>query len=78
MPVLFGVLTCESMEQAIHRAGGNVGNKGAECAEAALAWSGLLKKLAGCAPSPLDDRGLNAVDTFASLSAACNVARRIP
>ncbi len=43
LPVLFGVLTCESMEQAIHRAGGNVGNKGSECAEAALQLVGLLK-----------------------------------
>ena len=45
VPVLFGVLTCETMEQAIHRAGGNVGNKGAECAEAALQMAGLLKNL---------------------------------
>ena len=45
VPVLFGVLTCETMEQAIHRAGGNVGNKGADCAEAALHMVGLLKKL---------------------------------
>jgi 6,7-dimethyl-8-ribityllumazine synthase len=45
VPVLFGVLTCESMEQAIHRAGGNVGNKGAECADAALAMIGLMKNL---------------------------------
>jgi 6,7-dimethyl-8-ribityllumazine synthase len=36
VPVLFGVLTCETLEQAIHRAGGNVGNKGSECAAAAL------------------------------------------
>jgi 6,7-dimethyl-8-ribityllumazine synthase len=36
VPVLFGVLTCNSLEQAIHRSGGNVGNKGVECAEAAL------------------------------------------
>lgn len=43
LPVLFGVLTCNSMEQAIHRAGGNVGNKGRECAEAALKMVGLLK-----------------------------------
>ena len=43
LPILFGVLTCESMEQAIHRAGGNVGNKGSECAEAALKMVGLLK-----------------------------------
>ena len=45
LPVLFGLLTCETMEQAIHRAGGNVGNKGAECAEAALEMVGLLKGL---------------------------------
>ena len=45
VPVLFGVLTCETMEQAIHRAGGNVGNKGAECAEAALHMAALLKNL---------------------------------
>jgi 6,7-dimethyl-8-ribityllumazine synthase len=45
LPVLFGVLTCETMEQAIHRAGGNVGNKGAECSEAALQMIGLLKNL---------------------------------
>jgi len=47
LPVLFGVLTCETMEQAIHRAGGNVGNKGTECAEAALKMVGLLKNLPG-------------------------------
>lgn len=36
LPVLFGILTCNTMEQAIHRAGGNVGNKGSESAQAAL------------------------------------------
>jgi len=45
VPVLFGVLTCETMEQAIHRAGGNVGNKGAEAADAALQMVGLLKNI---------------------------------
>jgi len=45
LPVLFGVLTCNSLEQAIHRAGGNVGNKGSECAAAALEMVNLLKKL---------------------------------
>ena len=34
VPVLFGVLTCDTLEQAIHRSGGNVGNKGSECAAA--------------------------------------------
>jgi 6,7-dimethyl-8-ribityllumazine synthase len=45
LPVLFGLLTCDTLEQAIHRSGGNVGNKGAECAAAALEMVGLLGKL---------------------------------
>jgi 6,7-dimethyl-8-ribityllumazine synthase len=45
VPVLFGVLTCETMEQAIERAGGKAGNKGAECAQAAIHMVGLLKNL---------------------------------
>lgn len=44
IPVMFGVLTCETLEQAIQRAGGNVGNKGAECAEAALRMVDLMAK----------------------------------
>jgi 6,7-dimethyl-8-ribityllumazine synthase len=40
-PVGFGLLTCNSLEQAIHRAGGNVGNKGCETAEAVLAMLAL-------------------------------------
>jgi 6,7-dimethyl-8-ribityllumazine synthase len=45
VPVLFGVLTCESIEQAIHRSGGNVGNKGSECALAAIEMVNLLSQL---------------------------------
>jgi 6,7-dimethyl-8-ribityllumazine synthase len=45
IPVLFGLLTCETVEQAIHRSGGNVGNKGSECAEAALEMIDLMAKL---------------------------------
>ncbi|MEM6329260.1 MAG: 6,7-dimethyl-8-ribityllumazine synthase [Planctomycetota bacterium] len=45
LPVLFGVLTCDTMEQAIHRSGGDVGNKGVDCAEAALQMVGLLRAL---------------------------------
>lgn len=36
-PVGFGLLTCNSLDQAINRAGGTVGNKGIETAEAVLA-----------------------------------------
>ncbi|MBL8828753.1 MAG: 6,7-dimethyl-8-ribityllumazine synthase [Planctomycetaceae bacterium] len=45
VPVLFGLLTCDNLEQAIHRSGGNVGNKGCECAEAALRMASLLDQL---------------------------------
>jgi 6,7-dimethyl-8-ribityllumazine synthase len=52
IPVLFGVLTCESMEQALDRAGGSMGNKGEECAEAAIHMVGLLKNLPNSYPDP--------------------------
>jgi 6,7-dimethyl-8-ribityllumazine synthase len=70
IPVLFGVLTCDTVEQAMQRSGGNganqtpasgvqktaagaptadakpvVGNKGVECATAALEMVSLLRKL---------------------------------
>lgn len=45
VPVLFGVLTCQTVEQALQRAGGNAGNKGQECAAAALEMARLLKAL---------------------------------
>ncbi|MEX0678150.1 MAG: 6,7-dimethyl-8-ribityllumazine synthase [Pirellulales bacterium] len=45
VPVLFGVLTCDTLEQAIHRSGGNVGNKGRECATAALEMINLLSRM---------------------------------
>jgi 6,7-dimethyl-8-ribityllumazine synthase len=45
VPVGFGVLTCDSFDQAIDRAGGKAGNKGAEAALAALEMSNLLKRL---------------------------------
>ena len=45
VPVLFGVLTCDTLEQAIHRSGGNVGNKGSECAMAAIEMVNLLGQL---------------------------------
>ena len=48
LPVMLGVLTCLNRQQAIDRSGGKVGNKGAECAEAALQMVGLLKN---CPPT---------------------------
>ena len=45
LPVLFGVLTCDTLEQALLRAGSKAGNKGFECAVAALEMISLLEKL---------------------------------
>ncbi len=45
VPVGFGVLTCESLEQALDRAGGKAGNKGADAALAALEMANLIKRL---------------------------------
>ena len=45
VPVLFGVLTCHTMEQATERAGGRVGNKGEEAALAAIEMVHLLKQM---------------------------------
>ncbi|MBS0262823.1 MAG: 6,7-dimethyl-8-ribityllumazine synthase [Planctomycetes bacterium] len=44
-PILFGVLTCSSMDQALDRAGGKAGNKGVEAALAAIETVNVLKKL---------------------------------
>jgi 6,7-dimethyl-8-ribityllumazine synthase len=47
VPVIFGVLTCDTEEQALARAGGSEGNKGADAAQAALDMVALLKRLPG-------------------------------
>jgi len=47
VPVLFGVLTCDDLEQATDRAGGAHGNKGADAALAAIEMADLLRKLGG-------------------------------
>ena len=44
-PVPFGLLTCQTLDQALQRAGGRVGNKGTECAEAALELVDLMRRL---------------------------------
>jgi 6,7-dimethyl-8-ribityllumazine synthase len=45
VPVIMGVLTTDSMEQAIDRAGGKMGNKGADAAVAAIEMADLLDQL---------------------------------
>ncbi len=44
-PIAFGLLTCNTLEQALHRAGGDVGNKGEEAASAALSMLALKQSL---------------------------------
>ncbi len=45
VPVAFGLLTTENEQQALDRAGGSHGNKGAEAADAALDMAGLMRAL---------------------------------
>ena len=45
VPVSFGVLTTDTVEQAIERAGTKAGNKGAEAAQSALEMVSLLRKM---------------------------------
>ncbi len=51
VPVTFGVLTCDSIEQAIERAGSKSGNKGGEAALAAIEMVNLYREIdSGTAP----------------------------
>ena len=45
VPVIFGVLTTDSIEQAIERAGTKAGNKGSDAAKTAIEMANLLKTL---------------------------------
>ena len=45
VPVIFGVVTTENIEQAVERAGTKAGNKGADGAMAAMEMANLLKKI---------------------------------
>ncbi len=47
VPCIFGVLTCDTVEQAVDRAGAKAGNKGAEAAMAAIEMVNLLGQLPG-------------------------------
>lgn len=51
LPITFGVLTCQSLEQALDRAGGKAGNKGAEAALAAIEMVNLLRTLGTASPA---------------------------
>ena len=45
IPVMFGVITTENIEQAIERAGTKAGNKGFECAEGAIEMVNLIRSI---------------------------------
>ncbi|MGN1003127.1 MAG: 6,7-dimethyl-8-ribityllumazine synthase [Oscillospiraceae bacterium] len=45
IPVMFGVLTTDTIEQAIERAGSKAGNKGSECAEGAIEMVNLIRAI---------------------------------
>ncbi len=47
IPVMFGVLTTENIEQAIERAGTKAGNKGFDCAAGAIEMVNLIREMQG-------------------------------
>jgi 6,7-dimethyl-8-ribityllumazine synthase len=47
IPIAFGVLTTETIEQAVERAGTKAGNKGADAALVALEMANLLRRIVG-------------------------------
>lgn len=47
VPVIFGVLTTDDLEQSVHRAGAKYGNKGAEAAQAAVEQVQVYRALSG-------------------------------
>lgn len=53
VPCAFGVLTCETIEQALARSGGDKRDQGRRAAEAVLAAAALRRRLAPGAPPPV-------------------------
>ena len=45
VPVMFGVLTTDTLAQAIERAGTKAGNKGADCAKSAIEMANVIRKI---------------------------------
>jgi 6,7-dimethyl-8-ribityllumazine synthase len=56
VPMIFSVLTCDTLEQAIERAGLKSGNKGAEAGAAALEMANLMRTLGPHSSSPASAR----------------------
>lgn len=55
VPVTFGVIAAESLEQAIDRAGGKTGNRGWDAAVAAIEMASLLRRLAAAPAAVRND-----------------------
>ena len=51
VPVIFGVITCENIEQAMDRSGGKKGNKGSEAALAAIEMVSVVREIKLCSQS---------------------------
>ena len=56
VPVLFGVLTCDTLDQALIRAGSKAGNKGSDCALGAIEIANLLKNVRKDSFTTTDER----------------------
>ena len=65
VPVTFGVLTTETLEQALDRAGGKHGNKGWDAATAAIEMASLLEQLPKEAEAVIVDKPWGKVVTYA-------------
>lgn len=47
VPVIFGIITADSLEEALDRAGGKMGNKGYDAAVSAIEMANLMRGMAG-------------------------------
>lgn len=45
VPCMFGIVTCDNLEQAIARAGGHAGNKGTDCALSAIEMVNVMRQI---------------------------------
>ncbi len=68
VPVAFGVLTTENLDQALARAGGALGNKGTEAAATAIETANLLRKLASIGAGISGDAVIVRADTAGAAS----------
>jgi 6,7-dimethyl-8-ribityllumazine synthase len=76
VPHAFGVLTCDTLEQAIDRAGLKMGNKGFEAAMAAIEMADLKKAIVGRSSSVVGRRKTKSVPRPASRVARKNTRNR--